>query len=141
MTNEVEVYRNKFIEPYDMLQQKVEEIRALSENEMIIEDDDKKEISSALTKQDPLQHITKEQRLEVLDRVLEDLNLREFEAKERLNFLENKMLEEVLQNKEAEEIAAIGNFLNKTEQRRKNIEKAKDIAEAGGKTGIGPRGY
>ena len=91
--------------------------------------------------EDPLKNITKEQRLEVLDKVLADLNSRKFQTEERLDFLNEKILKEVLSEKEIQEIATLGNLLSKMERQEESIQKAREVAVGGGKTGMGGPGY
>ena len=51
------------------------------------------------------------------------------------------MLERALEEKEAQEIATLGNILNKIEKQKESIGQAKNVVLAGGKTGIGGPGY
>jgi hypothetical protein len=142
MVDENKVYRNKFIEPYDMLATKVEEIKRSMDNSNQIVDKETGEIlAPAELDSDPLKNITKEQRLEVLTKVLKDIESREAQMEERLDFLNEKMLERALEEKEVQEIATLGNFLNKIEKQKESIGQAKNVALAGGKTGIGGPGY
>ena len=143
ITNENEVYRNKFIEPFDMMAAKVEEMKSIVQRDDAVVDTESGEVipSRVGAEEDPLKNITKQQRLEVLDRVLLDLESRKFQTQERLDFLNDKMLKDVLKEKEIQEIATLGNILSKMEKQEKNIESAREIAESGGKTGIGGPGY
>ena len=142
MVDENKVYRNKFIEPYDMLATKVEEIKySMDNSDQIVDKETGEALAPAGLDSDPLKNITKEQRLEVLTKVLEDIESREAQMEERLDFLNEKMLERALEEKEAQEIATLGNILNKIEKQKESIGQAKNVVLAGGKTGIGGPGY
>ena len=141
ITDENKVYRNKFIEPFDMMATKVEEMKGILQKEPTVDTESGEIITQTKMNEDPLKNITKEQRLEVLDKVLADLNSRKFQTEERLDFLNEKILKEVLSEKEIQEIATLGNLLSKMERQEESIQKAREVAVGGGKTGIGGPGY
>ena len=141
ITDENKVYRNKFIEPFDMMATKVEEMKGILQKEPTVDTESGEIITETKMNEDPLKNITKEQRLEVLDKVLADLNSRKFQTEERLDFLNEKILKEVLSEKEIQEIATLGNLLSKMERQEESIQKAREVAVGGGKTGIGGPGY
>ena len=141
ITDENKVYRNKFIEPYDMKMKKVQELEgAMEAQQAIAETTEEKEFEPRKAV-DPLNDVTPGQRMEVIEEIKKNQGLRKFKMNERLEFLNNKMLEEPLDEKEGREIAHIGNSLSKLEKQIKNLETASKIAEGGGKIGFGGEGY
>ena len=98
ITDENKVYRNKFIEPFDMMATKVEEMKGILQKEPTVDTESGEIITETKMNEDPLKNITKEQRLEVLDKVLADLNSRKFQKEERLAFLNEKILKEMLRS-------------------------------------------
>ena len=60
ITDENKVYRNKFIEPFDMMATKVEEMKGILQKEPTVDTESGEIITETKMNEDPLKNITKE---------------------------------------------------------------------------------